>query len=241
MEYKKPIIINAFRGLGDIIFCMPLYRHLISQGHTVIHPYTNEFGSIWKHWPEITWIPIELLNIPYENQNYVETDDYKIVPLRWSREQMKVPYSQVMRAKYDMFGMDFMEWRSVTWERDYEKEAELCNIVLGELKDGCHVEKFVLENNTFRSSGTGKVQTEAHKSGLPVITMRNIPGFTLMDWGRVFEWATEIHTVGTSINFLLDAPFLSVKEPVHLYLRKPEENDFKNYDYLLKKNYIYHY
>jgi hypothetical protein len=236
MDHNKPIIINAFRGLGDIIFCIPLYRHLISQGHTVIHPYTSEFGSIWKHWPEITWVPMELLNLPYENQDYIETDDYKIVPLRWSREQMKVPYSQVMRAKYDMFGLDFMMWRQVTWERDYERERKLYDIMLGDYK-----EKFVFENNTFRSNGTGKVQTEAHKSGLQVITMWNVPGFTMMDWGLIMESATEIHTVGTSINFLLDAPFLNIKEPMHLYLRTPEENNFNNYNYLLQKEYIYHY
>ena len=69
--------------------------------------------------------------------------------------------------------------------------------------------------------------------------MRSIPGFSLFDWSLVIEKATEIHTVGTSINYLIELLEIEGKEVV-LYKRLPDENHYENYDYILEKHsYIY--
>jgi hypothetical protein len=69
--------------------------------------------------------------------------------------------------------------------------------------------------------------------------MITIPGFSLFDWYLVIEKATEIHTVGTSINYIIE--LLEIEsENVFLYKRLPDENHFQNYDYILKTHsYIY--
>ena len=64
--------------------------------------------------------------------------------------------------------------------------------------------------------------------------MRNIDGFSLYDWAMVIEGAKEIHTVSTSILYILE--LLKVKPVVNLYKRFPDEKDHRNYDYLLKNN-----
>jgi hypothetical protein len=230
---KKPIIINAFHGLGDIIFAIPIYRKLIAEGHTVIHPYIDEYGPIWKHWPEITWIPRDLLKINYDDRKEVETENYKIIPLRWAGNQGKVD-PLCMRAKYTMMSMDYWDWRNVTWKRDAHAEEMLMQelgITYGE--------KYAVVNTTFRHNRSGKVNITPPE-GMRVIQLKQIKGYTLLDWGRVFENAAEIHTVGTSINYILDPNFLQVHCPIHLYVRRPDEKDFANYNYLLKKDYVYH-
>ena len=69
--------------------------------------------------------------------------------------------------------------------------------------------------------------------------MTSISGFSLFDWHLVIEKATEIHTVGTSINYLIELLDINSKE-VNLYKRLPDENHFHNYDYILKRHkYIY--
>jgi hypothetical protein len=55
----------------------------------------------------------------------------------------------------------------------------------------------------------------------------------------VIEKASEIHTVGTSINYIIELLELKAKEVV-LYKRLPDETHYQNYDYILKRhNYIY--
>ena len=69
------------------------------------------------------------------------------------------------------------------------------------------------------------------------IYMNKIENYTIFDWIGVMEKAQSIHTVGTSIVFLMDA-FDSMPKEMHLYSRidKPHST----YDFLLKKEYIYH-
>lgn len=230
MESKKPMIINAFHGLGDIIFSIQIYRALIDQGFNVIHPYLDVYGPIWKHWPEIFWIPKQLLNINYDYKSFIKRQDYEILPLRWSSPAN----FQVMKAKYDMVDMDFMEWRKVTWIRDHRAEDHIFNS-LG-LKEG---EKYFFVNTMFQHNDQGKVHIPI-PAGVKVVKLRKMPGFTLMDWAKVLENATEIHTVGTSINYIMDPDFLNITCPIHLYIRRPNETNFNSYNYLLKKDYIWH-
>ena len=60
-----------------------------------------------------------------------------------------------------------------------------------------------------------------------------------MDWGRVIENASAMHTVGTSINYIIELLPTKARQ-IHLYPRIPQEKNFDNYDYLLSKDYIFH-
>jgi hypothetical protein len=59
--------------------------------------------------------------------------------------------------------------------------------------------------------------------------MRQIEGFSLFDWAKVLEGAKEIHTVSTSVLYILD---LLETGPVHVYVRAPNEKDHSFYDYI---------
>ena len=229
----KTYIINQFQGLGDILFIMPLVRHWQSFGHTIIWPIIAEYLPIQKHFPGITFVEKSLVNINYETRSSYDTGKGSIVlAFRWADFILKLPYTECMKAKYTMFNKDWTMWRQLTWDRDHEAEAELFYNVLG-LKDN---EKYTLVNRTFRTDKSGKSKINVPGT---VVELKSIKGFTLLDWSKVIENATEIHTVGTSINYIIEMLDLKAKE-VHLYVRRPEEKDFKNYDYILTKNYIFH-
>jgi hypothetical protein len=73
-----------------------------------------------------------------------------------------------------------------------------------------------------------------------VIEIKKTGFFTLMDWGMVLENAAEIHTVGTALNYMLDVDVLNIKCPMHIYVRRPKEVNFDNYNYLMRKEYVWH-
>ena len=69
--------------------------------------------------------------------------------------------------------------------------------------------------------------------------MNKIDGFTMLDWRKVIENAKTIHTVGTSINIIIEVMDTMATE-YHLYARKPIEHDCNHYNYLFNKGYIEH-
>jgi hypothetical protein len=140
-----------------------------------------------------------------------------------------------MRAKYDLYHKDWKRWREISIVRDTEAENRLFSEVLG-LAEG---EQYNLINSNFRTDTSGIAIIPEVKNGLRTIKLRTLEGYSLIDWMKVIENAEYIHTVSTSINYLIELYPIKAKE-VHLYVRKPEEKDFTFIDYILTKEYIYH-
>lgn len=156
----------------------------------------------------------------------------RVIPIGHANSIMEVPYSRCMEIKYTMYGYDWQTWRNTMYKRDVTRETKLFELlgIKGE---------YNLINTRFRSNETGIVPVTVD-NGLQNIIMDNYEGYSLFDWSYVIENATNIHSVGTSICFLLELLDLKAKE-IHMYKREPDEKDFKNYDYILQKHkYIYH-
>jgi hypothetical protein len=68
------------------------------------------------------------------------------------------------------------------------------------------------------------------------IDLSFINGYTLFDWSKVIENATEIHTVDTSVIYLVEK--LTTKSKLYLYPRHPEHTE-KCLSDMLNKNWIY--
>jgi len=221
------LIFNQFTGLGDILFTVPLARHFIKQGEVVVYPYDLIYGDIGKHFPDIGFIPKDMLNINYDYKEEYMIDNVSVIPLRFADINPN-NNPNTMSAKYDMFDLDYQMWRELTWKRDINAEERLYGTI-NPKKD------YIIVNKNWHHSNQRK--DFAIKTKLEVIEMQNIAGYTLLDWGLLFEHAKEIHTVGTSLVYMLE--MMDLKAKLHLYQR-PGENGFANYNYLLKKNYTFH-
>lgn len=221
-------------GTGDIIFCQTIANDWIADGHDVVWGVQPEWvEGLTRAYPKVRFVDYRTLPINYQAQHEHDDNGYRVVPLRWSVEIAKVPYEQCMASKYMMFNQHYIRWRAgAMWQRVVEREKLLFD------KLGLNIgETYVLVNETFQSDHKGhKVITPQLKAR--VVKMRAIEGFSLFDWALVIERATEIHTVSTSLFYLLE--MLDLKQPIHLY---PRSNDprFDHIKYLFTKPYILHY
>lgn len=221
--------------LGDAIWAQTLIREL-SNGKPILWGIESQFvEGLQRAYPDIFWIDVKSLNNDY--QKFLldcVIGGVRVIPIGHSNTIMKVPYKQVMRAKYDMYEVDFNTWRNTMYQRDNEREDRLYREVLG-LEYG---QKYNLINKHYRSDGSGIVNIKIDNPYRNV-EMQNIKGYSLFDWSYVIENATEIHTVSTSILFIMELLELKTDTP-HLYCRKPEEHNFENVDYIFTKNYQLH-
>jgi len=234
---KKKIIINQPYFLGDILFVMALIQKLVDTGYDVTFPVKNEYYDLQKNFPTVKMVPLTEF-IQYEIYNtatpIMETDTHIAISLRHSFIQGKGH----MKYKYDIMELPLETWRDIKIERDYIKENELF-AKLG-LKDG---DKYNLVNEfhrPFLHHTPIKIESE-YKN----VNMSKLEGYNMLDWIGVMERAQSIHTIATSIIFLMDS-IDTMPEKMHLYRRyRGEEHnggywDHSDYDYLLTKNYVYH-
>ena len=226
---NRVCILNQPAGLGDILFIIPIARMLIAEGSNVIIP--TDFGGLQKHFPDIVFLEKKTLNIDYDEKQIVERCNSTVFPMRFADSLIKADYRNCMAAKYRLFDLPLSLWRTVTWKRDMVLENDLYYNTLG-LKDNS---KYTLVNTKFTASDKHEITIDK-KDKLPIVNMKVLSKYTLLDWGKVIENATNIHTVSTSLLYVLEIMDLTAEE-VHIYKREPLELDHKYYDYLITKNF----
>ena len=225
------LVVLQPHGLGDHIFCMSLV-YQIADRQEIIWPVLEHFiPGLRFAYPEINWIPTGLLGLQIENHKRIgQVNGHTIAPIRWADQLTRKPYKDCMRSKYDLYGLDWKTWKDFDYKRDLMKEKRLFNQVLG-LREN---EPYRLINRRFTSLETKSVAI-THSKEIRNIEMQSFEGFSLFDWSMVIAKAAEIHTVGTSINYIIEMLPIQAKEVV-LYKRRPDENHFENYDYILKRH-----
>jgi hypothetical protein len=228
MKFKKNIIINQFIGLGDILFIIPICDYYYNLGHNIIFPINEEFLNIQKNFKHIQFVNKNNYHIDYESNEIVEYEDYTILPLRFSNNILNNGNPETcMSDKYQFLNLPLDIWKNLKWERDFEKENELYYDVLG-LKDG---EEYNLINTSFSMDKNINLNLN---NGLKNINMKILKDFNLLDWYKVITNASSIHTVGTSIIFIIEV--MKTTNDLNLY-RREGEKDFSFYLYLLEKKY----
>lgn len=231
---KSVLILQAW-GLGDVIWSQSIAHHFIRQGYNVIWPVKNEyFEGLVNAYPRIQWVPDSLVKPETFNiKEKIILDDMLVAPIRWSDSFMKTEYKHVMRAKYDMYDLPWQTWRNhAAWVRNFGRELELFNL-LG-LKSG---DKYNVINTRFGSSRERNIDITC-TNGFNNVELKVLDGFSLFDWTKVLLGAAEIHTVSTSLLYILE--MLPLVNPIHIYTRKPLEKDLSFVKFIFTKPYILH-
>ena len=229
----KTIILNQPFGLGDIIFIQNLVYTLKRFNNKVIIPIVPEYLSVAQYLTEVTFINKDLLKIDYDCKEVQEDSSTCIIPLRWSILYFNSPYNDCMSNKYKMLGLDYNDWTDMSFTRMYNKEKELFEL-LG-LKEG---DKYNLISTSTGNKGLKPLKINVD-NGLKNIEVKKIEGYTLFDWCKVIEQATTIHTIHTSINFIIEKLNTKAEESneLHLYSRDGSIDNFLEFEYLFKKKY----
>lgn len=222
-------------GLGDVLYCQTLIRNLMEKGDKVLWPVLPQFvEGLNRAFPDMTFIPGDITSINFEDQRDYVSGECRYIPIRWADTIRKVPYRMCMRSKYDMYGMDHEKWMEKgMWVRDTKREMLLYESLIPANGRYNLVNKYFGTHSQFRYDRCR--DDMVIENNLPDIEMKSIPGFSLMDWALVIQNAETIHTVSTSIIYILEQLELNAKE-VDLYTRIPIETNFENIDYILKKH-----
>jgi len=219
---RRTYLPNQFRGLGDILFLIPMIRELINEGNTVIWPIVSEYMNIAKHFPDIDFRDMDTLNLPYDSRNMTHTNYGQLVPYRFASENMHRDLTRCMQSKYELYGHNYLTWRNLYWHRDRVSESTL--LMYLNLKPS---DKFTLVNRNFAAKEHGYKVTTAINSSYPIVEMREIDRFSLIDWLYICELAQEIHTANTAIMYLLE--LMTLNKPVYVYKRRTwGERDFEH-------------
>ncbi len=216
-------LIQQHGGLGDIIFAAKLVDDIRNEGYEITWPVLPYFlEGCQRAYPFFRFVDWTRLKINYANKADTVIDYYRYIPIRWSYEILNVHFNNCMRSKYDLYKKDWTHWRTLPPVRDLQRESDL------KKKVGA-IGEYTLVNKRFKSSQVGKVKINVHG-----IVMEDIPGFSLFDWMGVIEDAAEIHTVSTSICYLME--LVELKCNPYIYLRKPDECNHDNYNYLMTRH-----
>lgn len=232
-ENKKitKVVVNQFFGLGDILFIEPIYRYLHKDlGLEVIAPVQDGYIWIQDHIDYVSFKKQSEFKMDYERfdcgllkVDNVIIDDTLYLPIRFSDQifrDLKPHDSSAVRYwmtdKYRVINLDPGEWTKIKFKRNIKKEEELKKIIVGDVKeyDFCNL---FYQNTMNINIGIEKfIQTD-----VPLIKMRTVDGFSMVDWSLIIEGARKIHTVSTSLLYMIQSIYQEGKD-YHIYTRLPE-------------------
>lgn len=227
------VIQQAF-GLGDVIFTQSIANDFIKDGFKVLWPVLPHLvEGLNFAYHKVVFVDHTKFNIDYNNKQYAIIDGMVHLPMRYSESLIGLPYKYHMKSKYDFLGKDWRAWKeSAMYKRNRIREISLCTH-LG-LNDG---KEYNLISMNFGNAG--KAVAIDVKNDLKNIELTPVEGYSLFDWSRVIENATNIHAVSSSSLYLFELLNLKAKD-VHMYPRLPAEQNFDFVDFLFTKNYILH-
>ena len=220
------VIINQPFGVGDILFLSPLVAQL--EVKQAIWPIVDHY-----YWIK-DYISIDNLTfIKASEFNPLNYKDYVEVPFQHAHSLMPQA-NDCMEAKYLLLEADLELWRTLTFNRNKERETQLKQHLNINSDD-----KFVFINNNFAGPEYKYKVDIKPETSLKIVYQEYIDGFTLLDWCGVIEQASEIHTVSTALFFVIEALNLE-NIPLHLYPRKPLDKDLSPIKTLINNKWICH-
>jgi hypothetical protein len=246
------IVVNQYFGLGDILFIEPIYRHLkFNLGLEVIAPIQDQYLWLKDNIKYVNFIGISEFNMDYERFDFglfkSTTDeiieDTAYLPLRFSDQiyrDLKPHDSSASRFwmsdKYTLLGLNYSLWESIHLERDLQKEEKLKSIILKEIGSF----DYIFCNSFYQNSMNINLNLESRiKTDIPIISMSKIEGFSMIDWAGIIQEAKSVHTVSTSLIYMIPCIYQKEKE-YHIYPRLPEKG-FYTVEEFLPNYWIKHF
>jgi hypothetical protein len=220
------IIIKQPFGIGDILFLSPLIKQLEIE------------EAIWPIVDHYYWIK-EYIKI--DNLTFIKQSEFKITnyinytEVPFQHAHSLIPESNdCMQAKYMLLNADPEIWKTISFNRNQEKENKLKHHLNISSDD-----KFIFINNNFAGPEYNYKVDIKLQTDLKIIYQEYIDDFTLLDWCGVLEQAEEIHTVSTALFFVIEALNLENTQ-LHLYPRKPLDKDLSPIKTLISPKWICH-
>ena len=211
------MIINSIGGLGDIMFCEPIYRHFLNKDGEKPMVLIHDHQMYMQEYIEsANFIPASR----YQSlvNDHIKTDNY--LPLRFANPVYRSlnmfdysDYENCMPDKYLLAGLEVDLWKTLQLQFNPDKCTEL---MVG--LDITPKSEYILVNEYSRA---GKIEINP-KTDYQIIKMDLHPDYTLMDWFFVMLFAKENHHISTSTFYMLQA-MTGYKGKIFIYPRPDED------------------
>jgi hypothetical protein len=207
------IFVNQAFGLGDILFLSPLVKE-IEKDDNIEEVY-------WKIKDVFYWVKdyLEFDKVTFIKESDMGYPFEAYLAINFEHSVHIVEGRDCMETKYNLVNAPLEIWRNISLKRNYKKEEELLQKL--NIKKG---DDFIFVNNNFGNPSL-KYSTDINPNvDCRIVPLEYVKGFTLIDWCSVLEQAKEIHSVSTSLYFVIEA--IGRTHGLHLYPRKPFDKDF---------------
>lgn len=213
---SKICIINQLAGLGDILFCQKIaYRALNEfQCKKVYWPVSNVYSYIGDY--------IIQDNVIFQGENHatnqgdsiINSDELLYIPLSTSDKIINYTNNRAHgHIKYKFFyDTDYTDWKNYfTLVRNFEREQKLMSYL--NLDENTN---FNLINPNFGTPPNFLTNNKIKpNNNYRNVHMDFIDGFNIFDWIGVIEKAKEIHTMETSLYYIIEK--LNIEDNVFIY------------------------
>jgi hypothetical protein len=233
---NKVCLIYQPLGLGDILWVQQIIDTIISDGYIVYYPVGNIYYDIVSSYikkKNLIWIK-ETDDFPlkqyYGQINFHQTENELYVPLSYADRY--VPNASVMISKYYFLSVPIGDYRKhFSIRRNYERENNLAQ------KYGL-IDDYILINPSFGTESQQRdivIETNSKVHYMNIQQDRDNE-FHIFDWIMVLENAKEIHTVETSLCYLIDKYCKNTK--LHMYEKRTssQPNTYYNNVNLVYRN-----
>lgn len=225
------ILIRQPAGIGDILFLQKLIDEIVEEtGLEVIYPlkpnlfylkdYINSKATFVSEDDDFEFKSI------YNTQTIIQNGDVCFFPIQDFNHMFST--GDIMKIKYDAFGKDWKGWQnSIRLIRNHEREQKLWDYLKLENK------KYILTNKNF-GTPPDSLQIQMNiNTELPLINMDYLGFDNVFDWIKVFENAEEIHTVETSVCYIMECIDLKT-DKVYMH-KRGNQNNFNYIDGIYNK------
>lgn len=231
----KVCLIKQPAGIGDIIFCQKIAKTIqqTTEYKRVIWPVSNQYDYIDFYMGSSDLVFCnESSDFPYKelygSSEVIQTNEVYYLPLQNADSMLDrclchgnhLAHGHI---KYNICRLPYSDWKDFfEFKRDFERE-ELLKKSLS-LQEG---EPYVVVNRNYGTYPSFKTRDDIFiDSGIRQIAMDFYENVNLFDWVGILLGATEIHTVETSLCYILEK--LNVQN-VSVYSRYPNTNDDFSY------------
>ena len=246
----KTCIIKQPAGIGDIFFCQKIAKEIqdSTEYKKVIWPVASTYSYLKDYIiaQDVEFID-ESLDFPYKDVYnsgslyMVQTDEYLFVPLQTSDYVQKTSkrHNNLLghgHMKYDFCNIEYLDWKEYfNFKRNEDRENSLIEKLNLDITKPFNL----INNNCGTYPNFDKRKDLVPNNDYQNIYMDFIDGINLFDWIKVFENAEEIHTVETSVYYILEKLGL---ERVYIYAKPTPQNRSNDFSYMkdhCNKNWSY--
>lgn len=231
-------------GLGDILFLQKAISYFVQSGCEVVWPVISHYEYIKEYNlnNKINYVLLDNLSEEiqqlYNSDKPIISENYIYIPFDRAC-QIVGDCSEFMDAKYKLINLDFNDWQNYINFKRFSDREKSCREKFG-LSDG---EKFIFVNSIFASPPNIYKREIQLNTDLKIIEQKeeHLNQFNFFDLSWILENAQEIHTVETSLCYLIEC--LNTTNKLFVYSRIINGNlQYSNFDYIrrmYKKDWKY--